>query len=62
MKKSSIEFERIKQISYLMDGLYAQLAKIYEHLADYDLEEAKKQIALLIRELKRLSESMENDI
>jgi len=59
---SSIDFERIRHVSFLMDEYYAQLATIYECLADHELESAKKHIALLIRELKKLSESMEDDI
>lgn len=61
-KISSIDYIRMTHINLLMDGYYETLASIYEHLTDHELKDAKKEIASLIKELKRLSQSMEDDI
>lgn len=61
-KISSIDFIRITHINLLMDGYYEKLACIYEHLTDHELNEAQKEIAYLIRELKKLSQSMDDEI
>lgn len=61
-KISSIDFIRITHINILMDGYYEKLASIYEHLTDHELKDAQREIAVLIRELRKLSQSMEDEI
>ena len=59
---SSIENERIKQINSLMDDLYDHLPFIYESFMEKDIPEAQIHIKSLMKELKRLRDSMEDDL
>jgi flagellin-specific chaperone FliS len=59
---SSIDNERVKHINYLMDGLYDRLSELYEALVDRELEESKDTITSIIKELKSLQDSMEDDL
>ena len=61
-KITSIDNERLKHINYVMDDLYSRLAEVYESLVDKDFRDCKNKIASLSKELKKLSDSMSNDI
>ncbi len=59
---SSIDAERIKHVNYHMDGLHNRLTDLYEHLADRETDDAKKTIKDLMEDLKKLHDSMEDDL
>ncbi len=59
---SSIDYQRLRYINMLMDGLYANLADIYECIVDREIDEAQIEITKTIEELKRLHESMEDEL
>tara|TARA_B100002019_G_scaffold90510_1_gene78195 strand:+ start:940 stop:1134 length:195 start_codon:yes stop_codon:yes gene_type:complete len=59
---SSIDYERVRHINILMDGLYSQLPNIYESLVERDIESAKDHLKELISELKTLHDSMEDEL
>jgi|GEM_PF-5628185 len=46
----------------LMDGLYTNLADIYECIVDREIDEAQIEIKKAIDELKRLHESMQDEL
>ena len=45
-----------------MNGLYTNLADIYECIVDRDIDEAQVEIKKTIDELKRLHESMQDEL
>ena len=59
---SSIDNERVKHINHLMDGLYDRLSELYEALVDRELEESMDVITDIMKELKTLQDSMEDDL
>lgn len=59
MKKES---SRVIHINHTMDSLYGLLAEVYEELIDDEKEAAKRAIRQLIKELKQLSNSLEDEV
>jgi hypothetical protein len=53
--------ERLRSINMLMDELYSMNADIYESLVDMELDECYKNVSRLIRELRRLQESLRDE-
>ncbi len=45
----------------LMDELYSMNADIYESLVDMELDECYKNVSRLIKELRRLQESLRDE-
>ncbi len=44
-----------------MDGMYLQLADIYEGLVDMELDECYRSVSKLVKELKKLQESLKDE-
>lgn len=53
--------ERLRSINMLMDELYSMNADIYESLVDMELDECYKNVSRLIKELRRLQESLRDE-
>jgi|TARA_R110000796_G_scaffold13268_5_gene43034 hypothetical protein len=58
---TSIESERLKRINFLMSQIYTHAAAIYEELVDRETKECRKNITLLMNELKDLEESLRDE-
>lgn len=59
MKKES---SRVIHVNHTMDSLYGLLAELYEGFIDDEKECAKKAIRQLMKELKQLSNSLEDEV
>lgn len=57
-KISPIDIERFRYINNLMDGLHLKLSDVYEALADREIIDAKKNIDVLIKELREIQSTM----
>lgn len=55
------DIERLRSINLLMDGMYLQLADIYEGLVDMELDECYRSVSKLVKELKKLQESLKDE-
>ena len=58
---TSIEAERLRRINFLMDRLYDQVSAIYEELVDRETKDCRKNINLLMNDLKDLDESLRDE-
>jgi primosomal protein N'' len=58
---TSIEAERLRRINFLMDRLYDQVSAIYEELVDREAKECRRNIAILMNDLKDLDESLRDE-
>ena len=45
-----------------MDGFYDNLSEIYESIVDREIDKAQEEIKKTIEELKRLHESMQDEL
>lgn len=54
--------ERLKSINVLMDELYSHNAEIYESLVDMELDECYRSVSKMIRSLRKLQESLKDEI
>jgi arginine repressor len=54
--------QRLKSINIIMDDLYSNNAEIYESLVDMEFEVCHKNISKQIKELKRLQESLRDEL
>lgn len=59
---SPLEIERLNYINRTMDDIHDSSNNIYEHLVDREYDELKMEINSLIKQLKSLLESLEDDI
>ena len=59
-KLKGSDIERLRSINLLMDGMYSQLAEIYEGLVDMELDECYRSVSRLGKELKKLQESLKD--
>lgn len=57
---TAIDKERIAHINSIMDDLHSCMNGIYESLVDRDYGELKKEISCAHKQLKSLSNSIEN--
>jgi len=46
----------------LMDELYTLCAEIYEGLVDMELDECHKSVSKLVKELRKLQESIKDEV
>jgi len=60
-KLKGSDIERLRSINLLMDGMYSQLAEIYEGLVDMELDECYRSVSKLAKELKKLQESLKDE-
>ena len=56
------ETKRVQNINFLMDGIHDSANKIYEHLIDEEFDELKEEVSSLIRTLKSVLESVEDEL
>lgn len=61
-KLSASDKQRLKSINIIMDDLYSNNAEIYESLVDFEFEVCHKIISKQIKELKRLQESLRDEL
>ena len=59
---SSLELQRLNYINKTMDEIHDSVNEIYEHLVDREYDELKVEINSLIKQLKGLLDSLEDDI
>jgi len=59
---SSLELQRLNYINKTMDEIHDSANEIYEHLVDREYDELKVEINSLIKQLKGLLDSLEDDI
>ena len=45
-----------------MDGMYSLCAEIYEGLVDMELDECHRSVSKLVKELKKLQESIRDEV
>ena len=63
MKKlSSVEIERLNYINHMMDDIHNSSNTIYECLVDREYDQLKIEITSLIKQLKSIQDSLEDDI
>lgn len=63
MKKlSPVELERLSYINHTMDDIHNLSNTIYEHLVDREYDQLKIEINSLIKLLKNLQDSLEDDV
>ena len=55
------ETKRVQNINYLMDEIHDSSNQIYEHLIDEEYEEVKIEINALIKTLKSVLESVQDE-
>lgn len=53
--------ERLRSINMLMDELYSLNAEIYESLVDMELDECYRNVSKMIRQLRKLQESLKDE-
>lgn len=61
-KLSASDKQRCKSINIIMDELYLRNADIYESLVDMEFEVCSRQISKQIKELKKLQESLRDEL
>lgn len=59
MKKES---SRVVHVNFTMNSLYGLLAELYEAFIDDDRKESQKVIKVLTRELKQLSNALDDEM
>ena len=57
-----IERKRVQSINYVMEDLYTLLPSIYENLMDKDYTAVRKNVSILSRTLKGVSESVRQEV
>lgn len=62
MKLSSFEKERVKNINSTMDDIHDSSNEIYESLIDREYDRLKLEISSLIKKLRALLESTQDEI
>lgn len=53
--------ERIAHINYLMSKIHSSTNQIYEHLIDREYDELREELSELMRQLKEIKESVDDD-
>ena len=61
-KLTAYDAERVNHINHLMKSINDSSDEIYENLIDRDFIETKKSLAKLIGQLKRMQESINDDV
>jgi hypothetical protein len=56
------ETKRVQNINFLMDDIHDSANQIYEHLIDEEFSELKEEVSSLIRTLKSVLESVEDEL
>lgn len=58
----SLENKRIQNINYIMDDIHNSSNNIYESLVDKDFESLKGEVQTLIKQLKLILESVQDEL
>ena len=59
---SSVDNERLTHINLLMDEFYDHTTNIYEHLVDREIDDCLSEVDGLIKKLRRLQKSLDDDL
>lgn len=60
MKK--IESKRVQNVNFIMDDIHNSSNNIYEHLIDEDYPSLKTELVTLIKKLKGLIDSLQDEL
>tara|TARA_S200002703_G_scaffold6215_1_gene6926 strand:+ start:246 stop:428 length:183 start_codon:yes stop_codon:yes gene_type:complete len=58
----SLEDKRIQNINFIMDDVHASSNNIYESLVDRDFDSLKAEVQSLIKQLKLILESVQDEL
>jgi len=58
----SLENKRIQNINFIMDDVHDSSNSIYESLVDKDFDSLKVEVQLLIKKLKLILESVQDEL
>jgi hypothetical protein len=58
----SLENKRIQNINYIMDDIHNSSNNIYESLVDKDFDSLKGEVQTLIKQLKLILESVQDEL
>jgi hypothetical protein len=58
----SLEDKRIQNINFIMDDVHASSNNIYESLVDKDFDSLKTEVQSLIKQLKLILESVQDEL
>ncbi len=58
----SLEDKRIQNINFIMDDVHASSNNIYESLVDKDFDSLKAEVQSLIKQLKLILESVQDEL
>jgi len=61
-KPSAVEQRRLNHINYLMGEIHNSTNSLYERFIDKEYDEAKQEVTNLIKRLKDVHESLEDEI
>ena len=61
-KISAVKQRRLDHINYLMSEIHNSTNNLYEQFIDSEYDDAKKEITNLIKRLKDVHESLEDEI
>jgi len=62
MKISPLEAKRIQNINFLMDEIHDSANEIYECLVDKDYKQLKAETNSVIKKIRALSDSVQDEI
>ncbi len=57
-----LENKRIQNINFIMDDVHDSCNSIYEHLVDKDFDSLKPEVQSLIKKLKLILESVQDEL
>ncbi len=58
----SLEDKRIQNINFIMDDVHTSSNNIYENLVDKDFDSLKAEVQSLIKQLKLILESVQDEL
>lgn len=58
----AIESERMQRVNFVMDQMHNSLNNIYEHVVDNERDELKKEVNSLIKQLKNVIDSSNDEV
>tara|TARA_R110000822_G_scaffold1834_4_gene8576 strand:+ start:1403 stop:1585 length:183 start_codon:yes stop_codon:yes gene_type:complete len=58
----SLENKRVQNINYIMDDIHDSVNNIYESLMDEEFSPLKTEVQLLIKKLKSILESVNDEL
>ena len=58
----SLEDKRIQNINFIMDDVHTSSNNIYENLVDKDFDSLKSEVQSLIKQLKLILESVQDEL